>query len=108
MLARFKDGARSGAVIIAALLLAGQAWATVGIGADNAHLQYTGRVDQRNAAAPEISWPGTSIEGNFTGATLAIKLDDQFGKNFFDVYIDGDLARPVLCLLYTSPSPRDS
>jgi hypothetical protein len=95
-LARFKHGARGGAVVIAALLLAGQAWATVGIGADNANLQYTGRVDQRNAAAPEISWPGTSIGGNFTGTTLAIKLDDQFGKNFFDVYIDGDLTRPVL------------
>ena len=96
MLARFKDGARRGAVLVAALLLACPAWAVVGIGADNANLQYTGRVDQRDAAAPVISWPGTSIEGNFTGTTLAVKLDDQLGKNFFDVYIDGDLTRPFL------------
>ena len=96
ILTRFEDRARHGAVVIAALLLAGQAWAAVTVGADNANLQYTGRVDQRNAAAPEISWPGTSIGGNFTGTTLAVKLDDRLGKNFFDVYIDGDLTRPVL------------
>jgi len=87
---------RVAAGVIAVWLLAGHALAAVTVGADNANLQYTGRVDQRNAAAPVISWPGTNIEGNFTGTTLAIKLDDQLGKNFFDVYIDGDLSRPVL------------
>jgi hypothetical protein len=79
-----------------ASLLAGTGQAAVTVGADDAKLQYIGRVDQRAAAAPVLSWPGTSIEGNFTGASLAVKLDDQFGKNFFDVYIDGDLARPRL------------
>ena len=82
------------AVLLAAS--ATSAWAAVTVGADDSRLQYTGRVDQRNAAAPVLSWPGTSIAGNFTGASLAVKLDDQLGKNFFDVYIDGDLARPVL------------
>jgi hypothetical protein len=82
--------------VLAALIAAGPAWAAVAVGADNANLQYTGRVDHAKPAAPVLSWPGTRIEGNFTGATLAIKLDDQFGKNFFDVYIDGDLTRPFL------------
>jgi hypothetical protein len=75
---------------------AASAWAAVTVGADDNRLQYIGRVDQRKAAAPVLSWPGTSVEGNFTGASLAVKLDDQLGKNFFDVYLDGDLARPVL------------
>jgi lysophospholipase L1-like esterase len=43
-----------------------------------------------------LSWPSSSIEGNFTGTSLAVKLDDQLGKNYFNVFIDGDLARPVI------------
>ncbi|MYM67879.1 electron transporter RnfD [Pseudoduganella sp. FT55W] len=75
-----------------ALLLAGQAWAGVGIQADNAQLQYTGRIDFADRTRPVLSWPGTSIEGNFTGSSLAVKLDDQLGKNFFNVFVDGKLA----------------
>ena len=86
---------KSSAVLVAALMAACPAWAAVTIGADNAHLQYTGRVDRSTPAAPVLSWPGTSIEGNFTGSALAIRLDDQLGKNYFDVYLDGDLERPV-------------
>lgn len=81
---------------LAAFMLAGPGWAAVTVGADDANLQYVGRVDQAKPAAPVISWPGTSIEGNFTGNSFAVKLDDQFGKNFFDVYLDGDLKRPLL------------
>jgi hypothetical protein len=43
-----------------------------------------------------LSWPGTSIEGNFTGSSLSVKLDDQLGRNFFNVFIDGDLAHPFV------------
>ena len=92
----FKNKIALAGGVCAALLLASPGWAAVTVGADNPDLQYTGRIDNRNAAAPVLSWPGTSIEGNFTGATLAVKFDDQLGKNFFDVYLDGDLTRPVL------------
>ncbi|SDF59265.1 MULTISPECIES: SGNH/GDSL hydrolase family protein [unclassified Duganella] len=81
---------------LVALLLAGQAFAGVSITPDNAKLQYTGRIDFADRARPMMSWPGTSIEGNFTGGSLAVKLDDQQGKNFFNVFIDGDYARPVV------------
>jgi hypothetical protein len=81
---------------LAALLLAGQAFAGVAINPDNARLQYTGRIDFTDRARPVLSWPGTSIEGNFSGASLAVKLDDQQGKNFFNVFIDGDLTKPVI------------
>ncbi|MYM74057.1 electron transporter RnfD [Duganella sp. FT134W] len=86
---KFKTG-------LLALLLAGQAFAGVAIQPDNAQLQYTGRIDFADRARPMLSWPGTSIEGNFTGAALAVKLDDQLGKNLFNVFIDGDLAKPVV------------
>jgi len=59
------------------------------------HLQYTGRIDFANPAAPQITWPGTSVAANFTGAYLAVTLDDQWGKNYFNVFIDDD-ARPIV------------
>lgn len=86
---RFKLG-------LVALLLAGQAFAGVAIAPDNKRLQYTGRIDFADRARPMLSWPGTSIEGSFTGATLAVKLDDQRGKNFFNVFIDGDYSKPFI------------
>ncbi len=73
---------------LAALLLAGQTFASVMVGADNPQLQYTGRIDFADRARPVLSWPGTSIAANFTGSSLSITLDDQLGKNFFNVFID--------------------
>ncbi|WP_343729273.1 SGNH/GDSL hydrolase family protein [Duganella sp.] len=75
---------------LAALLLAGQTFASVMVGADNPQLQYTGRIDFADRARPVLSWPGTSIAANFTGSSLSITLDDQLGKNFFNVFIDDE------------------
>lgn len=86
---RFKLG-------LVTLLLAGQALAGVPVAPDNKQLQYTGRIDFADRARPMLSWPGTSIAGNFTGASLAVKLDDQRGKNFFNVFIDGDYSKPFI------------
>ncbi len=71
-------------------------WALTKIAADDANLQYTGRVDFTKPSEPQISWPGTSITGNFTGQYLAVTLDDQLGKNYFNVFIDNDLKRPII------------
>lgn len=81
---------------IAALLFACHAIAGNVVKPDDARLQYVGRIDFRHAAGPLLSWPGTSVEGNFTGSSLTLKLDDQLGKNYFNVFIDGDLAHPVV------------
>jgi hypothetical protein len=83
-------------LVMSTILWTGQLLAGVPVTPDDARLQYTGRIDFSLPAAPVISWAGTSIEGNFTGASLAVKLDDQLGKNYFNVFIDGDLARPVI------------
>ena len=64
--------------------------------ADDANLQYTGRIDVTKPSEPQISWPGTSIAGNFTGQFLAVTLDDQAGKNYFNVFIDNDFNRPII------------
>jgi hypothetical protein len=83
-------------LVMSAVLWTGQVLAGAVVQPDSEMLQYTGRIDFAKPAAPVISWPGSSIEGNFTGGSLAVKLDDQLGKNFFNVFIDGDLAHPVI------------
>jgi len=72
------------------------AYALTTISGGDKNLQYTGRIDRGNPKTPQISWPGTTIAGNFTGHYLAFTLDDQFGKNFFNIFIDGDLQKPII------------
>lgn len=66
------------------------------ITADHSHFLYTGRIDFSNAKSPSLSWPGSSIKANFSGSTLAVVLDDQSGKNYFNVIIDGNDSSPFV------------
>lgn len=66
------------------------------IPADNPNYLYTGRIDFADKKAPLISWTGTSIKANFTGTSLAIKLDDQLGKNYFNIFIDNERQHPYV------------
>ncbi len=66
------------------------------INPDNKNLSYTGRIDFSDKNAPLISWPGTSIKANFTGTALTVMLDDQLGKNYFSVIVDGEIYHPYV------------
>ncbi len=66
------------------------------VSADEPSLQYTGRVDFKNKKAPTLSWPGTSIKARFTGNHLEILFDDQLGKNYFNVIVDGNDSHPYV------------
>jgi hypothetical protein len=66
------------------------------IPADNKGFVYSGRIDFSQPTAPSLSWPGSSIKANFSGSYLAIVLDDQKGKNFFNVIVDGDDSAPYV------------
>ncbi|HSC67385.1 MAG TPA: SGNH/GDSL hydrolase family protein [Cellvibrio sp.] len=66
------------------------------ISPDNSQYLYTGRIDFSDKKAPSISWAGTSIKANFTGTSLALKLDDQLGKNYFNVMVDGETQHPYV------------
>ena len=62
--------------------------------ADHPSLLYAGRIDFSKPLAPKLSWPGSYIKANFTGTSLAMILDDQFGDNYFNVFIDDDWQNP--------------
>ena len=86
-------------LVLAGLLALAPASALETVAADHQHLQYTGRVDFRDRRAPVLSWPGTSVAATFTGTSLAIVLDDQHGKNYYNVFLDGDTERPIILQL---------
>lgn len=81
---------------LAGILASGPVLSATTIKADDTKLQYTGRIDFTRPDAPVISWPETSITGSFTSSMLAVRLDDHDGKNFFNVFIDGDEAQPFV------------
>ncbi len=86
-------------VAILIFLISSTTWAQSApgfIAPDDKGLVYTGRIDFSNPKAPFLSWPGTSIKANFTGTQLKIKLDDQLGKNYFSVIIDGEIFHPYV------------
>lgn len=66
------------------------------ISADNQAYLYTGRIDFNDKKAPQFSWAGTSVKANFTGTSLAVILDDQLGKNYFNVIVDGETQHPFV------------
>lgn len=59
-------------------------------------IRYSGRVDFADPRAPSLSWPGSAIEVKFTGTKASLILNDQFGKNYFNVFVDGDFDNPVI------------
>ena len=81
---------------VAVISLSVPIFATTQISPINKNLQYTGRIDFSNPESPKISWPGTSVAGNFTGEYFSVTLDDQQGKNYFNVFIDNNFQYPVI------------
>src|SRR5690606_40574755 len=51
------------------------------IPASHHHIQYTGRIDFSTPDAPVFSWPGTMIQTGFTGRSLALVMDDHYGRS---------------------------
>jgi Carbohydrate esterase 2 N-terminal/GDSL-like Lipase/Acylhydrolase family len=66
------------------------------ISPDNPNLLYTGRVDFSNPSAPLMTWAGSSVKANFTGKVLKVLFDDERGKNYFSVIIDGEIYHPFV------------
>jgi hypothetical protein len=100
------DIARSGRALLLLVCLSFSAYADqtltaapVLIGADHSHIQYTGRIDFSDPAAPLFTWPGTAVTVVFTGTSAAVKLHDQYGKNFYNAVIDEAWDKPIILQL---------
>lgn len=66
------------------------------VAANDPHLQYTGRIDTSDCLAPVLTWPGTQIVCRFVGTAVSVVLHDQWGKNYFNAILDGDIHHPVV------------
>ncbi|MHC5160427.1 MAG: carbohydrate-binding domain-containing protein [Planctomycetota bacterium] len=72
---------------IVLVLLTGNVQALTTIDANNANIQYTGRIVFDDPLAPEFTWPGCYLIANFEGTSINVKLHD-YGDNYFYVIID--------------------
>jgi len=61
---------------------------TVSITALDKRINYEGRILFSDSAA-ELIWPGTSVNINFTGKSIAGKFKDSDTSNYYNVIIDG-------------------
>lgn len=55
-------------------------------------VEYIGRVDWTDSAAPRIGWAGTKVVVRFEGTALSIEIDDEEtsdGGSHYDVNVDG-------------------
>ncbi len=64
--------------------------------AHDPHLQYSGRINFADPEKPLLYWPGSSIKAVFSGTSIAIILDDARGESYYNVFLDGDFAHPIV------------
>lgn len=58
-------------------------------------IEYTGRVDFTDSLAPKFSYSGVSIRASFTGTSIGAILDDDTGRNYYNVIIDGEISSVI-------------
>lgn len=69
----------------------GNAYATDTIPASDNLIEYTGRIDFSNPEVPTFSYSGVSIRACFTGTSIGIIMNDNVGKNYYNIILDGKL-----------------
>ena len=55
----------------------------------NKNILYTGRIDFNDTTA-KIYWQGSSVKLNFKGNNLKILMQDEYGKNYYNIILDND------------------
>jgi hypothetical protein len=69
--------------------------AQVIVKSDDQRIHYMGRIDKKDDATI-LSWPGTSLNLNFTGTSVKAILSDEHGENYYNVNIDGKVTAKLL------------
>ena len=65
-------------------------------GAELEPVRLSGRTGTSEDGRPELCWPGTSVFASFEGTSLSVVLDDEAGRPFYNVIIDGQDKDPVI------------
>lgn len=65
------------------------------IPANDALIEYTGRISFTNPLAPAFSYSGVSIRACFTGTSVAMIMNDNLGKNYYNLVLDGKVLDTV-------------
>ncbi|HOT13355.1 MAG TPA: T9SS type A sorting domain-containing protein [Bacteroidales bacterium] len=65
------------------------------IPANSSLIEYTGRIDFSNPLAPKFSYSGVSIRACFTGTSIAAIMNDNIGKNYYNVILDGKVTDTI-------------
>ncbi|HTV25218.1 MAG TPA: GDSL-type esterase/lipase family protein [Polyangiaceae bacterium] len=70
------------------------------IAADDARIQYSGRIDFQNPLAPTYSAPAASVSVRFAGTSISALLTDEFRygseRGYHDVIIDGVITKKLM------------
>ncbi len=70
------------------------------IGADDARIQFSGRVDFTDPKQPTYSAPGASVSVRFAGTAISALIGDEFRygseRGYHDVVIDGAITKKIM------------
>jgi hypothetical protein len=55
------------------------------------NIGYIGRFDDSHSSGPRFMYSGSSIRTNFSGTSIKMTLKDDSVRNYFNVFIDGNL-----------------
>ena len=70
--------------------------AATSVAPNDPRIQYMGRVDFSNPAAPVFGWAATTITVGFQGTSLRGSFRDSTGKDYLQVTIDGVISPTVI------------
>ncbi len=56
------------------------------------HIRYMGRMEPPTQKKAIISWTASNVTFRFTGGSVKAVLDDEFGKNYYNVILDDSIA----------------
>tara|TARA_R110000868_G_scaffold37111_4_gene131357 strand:+ start:47551 stop:48645 length:1095 start_codon:yes stop_codon:yes gene_type:complete len=58
-------------------------------------ISYEGRVGIFENQATEFYWSGTSVSINFEGTKVSAKMKEEFGGNYYDIFVDGTFQKTI-------------
>lgn len=88
-------------ILICAVVACVSANAQTTINADNSNLQYQGRINFVDVAAPIFVWPATSVKMKFTGTSVTLLMTDaladggRYTTNYYDIILDNKIIKAL-------------